>query len=112
VGSGSTTGKVTVTNSGETATSLSDFAMVEPVDTTEFLTFDDLQMYSPKQAIAQQGSTDLTALTELVNQKIDANDLQMLLPDINTQIRQEIAALPTSTSTIDLTDIWTYGGNY
>jgi hypothetical protein len=82
------------------------------------LTESDVLMLLPNintqisQAIAQQASPDLTALTELVNQKIDQNDLQMLLPDVNTQIKQAIAALPIATSTIDLTDIWTYGGNY
>lgn len=58
---------------------------------------------------------DQADLIDLINSTVGGlteSDVLMLLPNINTQIKQAIAALPASTSTIDLTDIWTYGGNY
>jgi hypothetical protein len=100
IASGTITGKVTVTNSTGTGESLIDFVIV-----TSSVIWGDVG----------GDIEDQTDLIDLINSTpggLTESDVLMLLPDINTQIRQAIAALPVSTTTIDLNDIWMYGGGY
>jgi hypothetical protein len=75
----------------------------------EKLSLADAQMYLPY--------TDKNHFINLINSIETGNsggltesDVMMLFPNINTAINQAIAAIPTSTGTIDLTDIWIIGG--